>query len=136
MFDNNNKRRMSMKSLKTKQENKTVADLPKNEKFKKLTKNQKQSIGLIQIDTFLEYFDLYLYIHMAVILNEVFFPKTDSYTASLLAAFTFSSTFLLRPIGALLFGYIGDNISRKASVVVTTLIMGWMFYDNCIYTNL
>lgn len=92
-------------------------------KHKKLTKNQKQSIGLIQIGTFLEYFDLYLYIHMAVVLNSIFFPKTDPYTASLLAAFTFSSTFLLRPIGALVFGYIGDNISRKASVVVTTLIM-------------
>jgi MHS family proline/betaine transporter-like MFS transporter len=92
-------------------------------KSKKLTKNQKQSIALIQIGTFLEYFDLYLYIHMAVVLNSIFFPKTDPYTASLLAAFTFSSTFLLRPIGALFFGYIGDNISRKASVVFTTLAM-------------
>ncbi len=88
-----------------------------------LTKNQKQSIALIQIGTFLEYFDLYLYIHMAVVLNVIFFPKTDPYTASLLAAFTFSSTFLLRPLGALFFGYIGDNVSRKTSVVMTTLIM-------------
>lgn len=88
-----------------------------------VSKNEKQSIALIQIGTFLEYFDLYLYIHMAVVLNTVFFPKTDPYTSSLLAAFTFSSTFLLRPLGALIFGYIGDNISRKASVVITTLIM-------------
>ena len=98
-------------------------NIPSQNHRGRLTKNQKQAIGLIQIGTFLEYFDLYLYIHMAVVLNSIFFPKTDPYTASLLAAFTFSSTFLLRPIGAIVFGYIGDNISRKASVVVTTLIM-------------
>jgi MHS family proline/betaine transporter-like MFS transporter len=114
---------MSINNLKIKNEDESIYNSPKSSPHKKLTKNQKQSIGLIQIGTFLEYFDLYLYIHMAVILNGIFFPKTDPYTASLLAAFTFSSTFLLRPIGALIFGYIGDNISRKASVVVTTLIM-------------
>lgn len=112
-----------MKNLKLKNNEEFMHDNHKTSPNKRLTKNQKQSIGLIQIGTFLEYFDLYLYIHMAVILNGIFFPKTDPYTASLLAAFTFSSTFLLRPIGALIFGYIGDNISRKASVVVTTLIM-------------
>ena len=64
-----------------------------------------KSLTLIQIGAFLEYFDLYLYVHMADVLNEIFFPKTDPYTASLIAAFTFSSTYILRPIGALFFGY-------------------------------
>ncbi len=96
---------------------------PPNPQHLRLNKNKRQAIGLIQLGTFLEYFDLYLYIHMAVILNGIFFPKTDPYTAALLSAFTFSSTFLLRPFGALFFGYIGDYFSRKASVVITTMIM-------------
>lgn len=60
---------------------------------------------------------------MAVLLNELFFPKTDRFTASLLAAFAFCSTYLLRPFGALIFGYLGDNIGRKATVVITTALM-------------
>jgi MFS family permease len=89
----------------------------------KLTREQKEAVGLLSIGTFLEYFDLMLYVHMAVLLNELFFPKTDPFTASLISAFSFCSTYILRPIGALLFGYIGDCIGRKAVVIITTLIM-------------
>jgi len=59
-----------------------------------LNREQKQAIGLLQVGTFLEYFDLMLYVHMAVLLNELFFPKTDPHTASLLAAAAFSITFV------------------------------------------
>ena len=90
---------------------------------KSLTREQKEAVGLLSIGTFLEYFDLMLYVHMAVLLNELFFPKTDPFTASLLAAFAFCSTYLLRPFAALVFGYIGDHIGRKATVVITTGIM-------------
>ncbi len=88
-----------------------------------LTKGQRESIGLLQIGTFLEYFDLMLYVHMAVFLNELFFPKTDPHTAALLSAFAFCSTFILRPFGALIFGYLGDNIGRKSTVIITTMLM-------------
>ena len=83
----------------------------------------KKSIALIQIGTFLEYFDLMLYVHMAVVLNTIFFMKSDPYTASLLAVFTFSSTYVLRPLGALFFGYLGDHYGRKSTVIITTLLM-------------
>lgn len=86
---------------------------------------QKKALFLIQIGAFLEYFDLYLYVHLAFILNDKFFPKTDPYTASLIAAFTFSSTYLLRPLGALVFGYLGDQYGRKSTIVITTMIMAF-----------
>lgn len=88
-----------------------------------LKREQKEAIGLLQIGTFLEYFDLMLYVHMAVLLNELFFPKTNPHTASLLTALAFCSTYVLRPFGALLFGYIGDNIGRKTTVIITTTMM-------------
>lgn len=91
--------------------------------FKSLNREQKEAVGLLQIGTFLEYFDLMLYVHMAVLLNEIFFPKTDPHTASLIAAFAFCSTYVLRPFGAILFGYIGDHIGRKTTVIITTLMM-------------
>jgi MFS family permease len=60
---------------------------------------------------------------MAVLLNELFFPKTDAHTAALFAAFAYCSTYVLRPFGALIFGYLGDTIGRKHTVIITTLLM-------------
>ena len=88
-----------------------------------LNREQKEAVGLLQIGTFLEYFDLMLYVHMAVLLNELFFPKTDPHTTSLVVAFAFCSTWVFRPFGALIFGYIGDNIGRKTTVIITTMMM-------------
>ena len=79
----------------------------------KLTKEQKEAVGLLTIGTFLEYFDIMLYVHMAVFLNTLFFPKTDPYTTDLLTAFAFCSTYLLRPFGALIFGLLGDHIGSR-----------------------
>ncbi|WP_375319246.1 MFS transporter [Candidatus Tisiphia endosymbiont of Oplodontha viridula] len=90
-----------------------------------LTTEQKEAVGLLSIGTFLEYFDLMLYIHMAAFLNELFFPQTDSHTATLLSAFTFCSTIVFRPIGAVIFGWIGDKVGRKTTLVVTTFMMSF-----------
>ncbi|HJD55746.1 MAG TPA: MFS transporter [Rickettsia endosymbiont of Pyrocoelia pectoralis] len=88
-----------------------------------LSKGQKEAIGLLSIGTFLEYFDLMLYVHMAVLLNDLFFPEADPRTAALYSAIAFCSTYVFRPIGALIFGWIGDNIGRKATVIITTFLM-------------
>ena len=96
----------------------------KHETFAALESETKEAIGLLSVGTFLEYFDLMLYVHMAVLLNELFFPKTiDPHTAALRSAFAFCSTYLLRPLGALIFGYMGDRVGRKATVILTTFIM-------------
>lgn len=89
----------------------------------KFSRVQKEAVGLLQIGTFLEYFDLMLYVHMSVVLNGLFFPKMDTKTEAVMGALTFSSVYLLRLVGALIFGYIGDMIGRKVTVVLTTLMM-------------
>lgn len=91
--------------------------------FSSLRKEQKEAVGLLQLGTFLEYFDFMLYIHMAVLLNDLYFPKTDPHTSSLLASFAFCSSWMLRPLGALIFGYIGDRFGRKTTVIMTTMMM-------------
>ena len=88
-----------------------------------LSREQKEAVGMLSIGTFLEYFDLLLYVHMAVLLNELFFPTYDTYSAAILSAFAFCSTFVFRPFGALLFGWIGDKIGRKSTVIITTIMM-------------
>jgi MFS family permease len=87
---------------------------------KKLTKTQKEAIGILSIGTFLEYFDLMLYVHMAIVLNELFFPKGDPIAYQLLTSFTFASTFIISPIGSFVIGWIGDKIGRKSTFILTT----------------
>ncbi|WP_410519506.1 MFS transporter [Candidatus Bandiella numerosa] len=88
----------------------------------KLTRYQKEAIAVISFGTFLEYFDLMLYVHMAILLDDLFFPKSDPTTARLLAAFAFSSTYFLRPIGGLVIGKIGYLMGRKATIILTTFL--------------
>ncbi|MCC8371368.1 MAG: hypothetical protein LN568_01160, partial [Rickettsia endosymbiont of Pseudomimeciton antennatum] len=59
-----------------------------------LTKEQREAVGLLSIGTFLEYFDLMLYVHMAGLLNELFFEPTDPHTPSFMMAFAFCTAFV------------------------------------------
>ena len=88
-----------------------------------LNSEQREATGILQIGTFLEYFDLMLYVHISVVLNELFFPKTDPHVESLISAIAFCTPFVFRPFGALVFGYIGDVYGRKATVIITTSMM-------------
>ena len=69
-----------------------------------LSTNQKGSTGVLLLWTFLEYFDLMLYVHMSVVINELFFPQTDPSVRKIPTALTFCLTYLLRPIGLQLAG--------------------------------
>ena len=89
----------------------------------KLTKQQKTAVFLLSIGTLLEYFDLYLYVHMSVLLNELFFPKADPFIAKILGATAFFSTYFLRPIAGYIIGKIGDSFGRKFTIMLTTFIM-------------
>jgi MFS transporter, MHS family, proline/betaine transporter len=91
--------------------------------FSSLNRDQKEAIGILQVGTLLEFFDLMLYVHMGEVLNELFFPPTDPFTAKLISGITFCSIYICRPFGALIFGYIGDNFGRKPTVIFTTMIM-------------
>ena len=90
---------------------------------KKLTRQQKEAVALLSFGTLLEYFDLMLYVHLSVLLNDLFFPKTDPMMAKVLAATAFCMTFVLRPVGGYVIGRIGDAIGRKSTIFITTFIM-------------
>ena len=83
-----------------------------------LTREQKEAVGLLSIGTFLEYFDLMLYVHMAVLLNELFFPKTDAHTAMLITAFSCFSLDLLCRLQV----YLSSDYSLSIYLVVGALL--------------
>jgi len=76
------------------------------------------------LGTVLEFYDFTLYGVFAAILAKVYFP-THSETASLLAAYgAFLAGFIMRPFGALMFGYFGDKFGRKKALSFSILFMG------------
>lgn len=75
--------------------------------------------------TTLEWYDFFLYgTASALIFNQQFFPSLSP-TAGTLAAFsTFAVGFIARPLGGLVFGHFGDRIGRKATLVISLVLMG------------
>ncbi len=73
----------------------------------------------------LENYDYVLYANFAVIIGKLFFPAVDLYT-SLIATFgVFAAGFLTRPIGAIIFGHIGDKYSRKIALSFSIMLMSF-----------
>ena len=78
------------------------------------------------LGTTVEWYDFFLYATAAgLVFNKVFFPNASSLVGTLLAFATFAVGFVMRPIGGLVFGHIGDRIGRKRSLALTMLIMGF-----------
>ena len=74
--------------------------------------------------TAIEYYEFGVYGYMASTIGPLFFPS-DSATASLLAILAvFGSAFLMRPIGGIVLGRLGDRIGRRAVLLVTVIGMG------------
>lgn len=72
----------------------------------------------------LEWYDYALYGHMALIFSQLFFPPTDSASTNIILTYlTFAVGFVARPVGAVLFGYIGDKYGRKKALVASMILM-------------
>ena len=78
------------------------------------------------VGTTIEFFDFYIYATAAVLIfPHLFFPaSTDPTTAIIQSLATFAIAFIARPIGAAIFGHLGDRIGRKATLVAALLTMG------------
>ncbi|ACO75110.1 metabolite MFS transporter, MHS family [Laribacter hongkongensis HLHK9] len=75
------------------------------------------------IGNFVEWFDYASYGYLAAVIAVVFFPEADK-TAGLLAAFAvFAISFLIRPVGGIFWGHIGDRIGRRNALSWSILIM-------------
>jgi len=84
----------------------------------------KRVITASSLGTLFEWYDFYLYGSLAVFFGGLFFPSGNE-TAQLLASLaTFGAGFGVRPLGAIVFGHIGDLIGRKYTFLVTMATMG------------
>ena len=89
-----------------------------------LTREEKKILSAASLGTVFEWYDFFLFGALAPVMAKQFFAKTDPTTGLILALLAFSAGFIIRPLGALLFGRIGDLVGRKYTFLATILIMG------------
>lgn len=81
-------------------------------------------IGASSAGTIFEWYDFFIYGTLAYILKDAF-NATDNETLGLLLVWsTFAVGFAFRPLGAVLFGFLGDRLGRKYTFLVTVTLMG------------
>ena len=76
------------------------------------------------LGTVFEWYDFFVYGTLASIIGQHFFPSGNASVSLLIALGTFGIGFGMRPIGAVLFGILGDKFGRKYTFLVTVAAMG------------
>lgn len=84
-----------------------------------------KAISAGAIGNVMEWFDYGVYGTLAPIISLAFFPSKDPITSLLLTFVVFGVGFVMRPLGAIIFGYIGDKYGRKQALSITILIMAF-----------
>ena len=71
----------------------------------------------------IEWFDFFVYAYLAIYFAPSFFPQEDQTSQLLSTAAIFAVGFLMRPLGGWLFGWLADTHGRKASMMVSVMMM-------------
>jgi MHS family proline/betaine transporter-like MFS transporter len=83
----------------------------------------RRAVKAASLGNAMEWFDFGIYSYLAVTIGHVFFPSGND-TVQLLSSFaTFAVAFLVRPLGGMVFGPLGDKIGRKKVLAATMIMM-------------
>lgn len=95
--------------------------------MKSIAYSGKRLIPIItasSVGTLIEWYDFFIFGSLATIISTQFFPKGNPVAALLATLATFSAGLVVRPLGALVFGKMGDMIGRKYTFMITLVLMG------------
>jgi len=90
-----------------------------------MTREERKVIFASSLGTVFEWYDFYLYGALAAIIGKQFFTALNETSQFIFALLAFAAGFAVRPLGALVFGRLGDLIGRKYTFLVTILFMGF-----------
>lgn len=82
-----------------------------------------RSIISASVGNILEWYEYTLYAYFATVISVLFFPQENHFVAVLMTFAAFAVGLAARPIGGIIFGYIGDKYSRKQVLTLTMLMM-------------
>ncbi|MGI5132873.1 MFS transporter [Pseudonocardia sp. CA-107938] len=85
----------------------------------------RRAVAASTAGSIIEWYDFQLYgVVAAIVLPTVFFPQSSVFAGVLLSFSTFFVGFIARPLGAVIFGHMGDRLGRKKALVATLMLMG------------
>jgi MFS family permease len=87
------------------------------------TSEQKKILALSSLGGALEFYDFIVFIFLAKILGELFFPAASAIASLMGALAVFAIGYLARPLGGIIFGHFGDKSGRKKTFVATVFLM-------------
>lgn len=87
-------------------------------------RNDRMIVGAASAGTVFEWYDFYLYGSLTAFISLHFFSGVNETTGFILALMAFAAGFAVRPLGAVVFGRLGDLWGRKNTFLVTMLLMG------------
>jgi len=88
-------------------------------------RSARRAVWASFVGTSLESFDFYVFAYFSAIFSgTLFFPELDKTAATIGAFSVLAVSFIVRPIGALIFGNLGDRIGRRKTLLITIVIMG------------
>lgn len=83
----------------------------------------RKAVGGTVVGNTMEWYDVGVFGYLAVTMGAVFLPQADPAVQLLFALGTFAVTFIFRPLGGVVFGYIGDKIGRQKTLAWTLILM-------------
>jgi MFS family permease len=89
-----------------------------------IQKNFRTVIVAASVGNIIEWYDFYIFGSLAAVLAAKFFEKSNPVAALLSTIALFTAGFLVRPLGAFLFGWLGDKVGRKYTFLITLTGMG------------
>src|ERR1043166_8166961 len=90
----------------------------------RVPQNFRTVIIAAAVGNVIEWYDFYIFGSLAAVLSVKFFEKSHPVAALLSTVALFTAGFLIRPLGAFLFGWMGDRIGRKYTFLITLSGMG------------
>jgi MFS family permease len=95
-----------------------------SERSGRMTSEERTVIFASSLGTVFEWYDFYIYGTLGVFLAKYFFSNVPPNVAFIFTLLAFAAGFAVRPLGALVFGRIGDIVGRKYTFLVTMTLMG------------
>ncbi|WP_033073147.1 MFS transporter [Sphingopyxis sp. MWB1] len=92
--------------------------------YQPTAKDIRMVIAASSAGTVFEWYDFFIYGTLAAIIGKAFFPSDNATLEILLVWAGFAVGFGFRPLGAVLFGFLGDRLGRKYTFLVTVTLMG------------
>jgi MHS family proline/betaine transporter-like MFS transporter len=100
-----------------------VAEQANVNKERDLARQRTRAVGAGIAGQILEWFDYAIYGTLAPVLSPVFFPAKDPVVSILLTLLVFGVGFVMRPLGSVVFGHVGDKHGRKIALAWTIGLM-------------